>query len=117
MATLASYLSNAPTGNGSVNFGNTSTTQQQAQQFTVSSSGLIGSVTVYLQKVASPSDACVVSIYTDSGGNPGTLIETGSNVTGDASWSAKTSTFSGTNTLNTSTTYWLVMSRSGTLND
>ena|SRR3990167_8315700 len=87
-----------------------------AQSFTVSATCLITSTTADWRKVNSPTDSLVAKVYNDSSGVPGSSLETGSSVLGSSlstSFAPATSTFAGTTQLETSTTYWIVWSRTG----
>ena len=87
----------------------------QAQSFVPSGNCTVTSVSVYGKKANSPTpNNYQVAIYSDSSGDPGSLIEQGSDITsftGSVSWA--TSTFSSTTVLTSGTTYWVYMS-SGT---
>lgn len=89
-----------------------STNEAWASPFTVAAPCLLGSGGGVFKTVGTPGDSLVLQIFTDSAGNPGTLIETSSAVAGlTSSFAHATSTFSSSNTLNTSTTYWFVARR------
>lgn len=105
-----------PWTNGSFNFGNGGTSRLQAQQFTVASTCTVDSISVDIAKIGTPTDHATVAIYSDSGGAPNAALETGSNVdptTTSNTFANATSTFLGTLTLNTSTTYWVVLGGTG----
>jgi len=108
---------NSASRNGTIQWGKSTTYQKLAQPFTVTSACTLTAVGVLVQKDGSPVDAGVVSIYTDSTGSPGTLVETGTNITPAASYAVATSTFGGTHVLAVSTTYWVVNTRTGSLSD
>lgn len=89
--------------------------QQQAQSFSLTSGATIASVICVMQKVSSPTDDMQVEIQTDSGGAPsGTLVgATGSVPAADITAFDTAVTFTVNATLSASTTYWVVMKRSG----
>lgn len=77
---------------------------------------LLKNVSLRMQKVGSPADNVVVKLRSDSGGDPGTVLDTAtvaaSDVTASMGW--VTINFAGgTVALATGTTYWLVVERSG----
>jgi len=95
----------------SINFRNTSGTQDFAQSFIVSTSSPVNKVDLYLKKVGSPASATVY-IRNDNAGKPGsTSITTGtlnsSLVTTNYGWI--TTTFNSNPILVPGTTYWLVV--------
>lgn len=98
----------------SIDFRNSSATQDFAQSFALSTTSPINKIELYLKKTGTPSNA-TVRIVTNSGSNPGTVtLTTGtlsaSTVTTNYGW--VTVTF-GTNVLLTQgTTYWLVVDSS-----
>jgi len=113
-------------GSGSTDadsFGNTTTFQKFAQQFTISNSEDIASTTVCIATSGSPTDNVVVSYVNDSGGLPGTTVYGSTQLSYTAFGStvvpcAGTQTFSDVSGLGLSPgTYWEVFSRSGTLDD
>lgn len=64
----------------------------------------------------SPTDDVVISLYSDSGGSPNTLLETSSQATvRGGTPQLYTVTFTGSTQLTSGTTYWLVASRTGSL--
>lgn len=90
-----------------------------AQSFQVSEAGELTSVYLYTKKNNSPTDSIIVKICADNGGEPGTVLATGTPI--------PVSTFVGTAfkyapsvfflppSLSTSTTYWITAERSGSL--
>lgn len=113
-AVCASYTLNNDTGD----VGRTTSGQKQAQPFDVSSDCVVDSVSVFFSANNTPTDDVQISIHADSSGDPGTLLETGSilDVTGSTP-ATYVSSFTGTLTLTTATQYWIVASRTGSLND
>ena len=108
---------------GSRTFGET-TTPQYAQSFTPSADILLSVVQVPIAKTNSPTDNVTCKIYSDSSNQPGSLIAT---ALGEAVGSAlpvsggsvpPMVSFQFTPfTLSTSTQYWVVLGRTGTLSD
>ena len=70
-----------------------------------------------LFKTGSPTDAIQCQLYSDSSGEPGTLIDTASNTVSGAGLTGTkeihTFLFDAGNFLNVSNGYWLVLSRTG----
>jgi hypothetical protein len=95
--------------------GDASLRTKTGQPFIVSASGKVTAVKVTMQKIGSPADHVSVAIYSDSGGHPGSLLETGSNIDPTSSFTQLTSNFAGTTTLNAGTTYHVVLSRTGSV--
>lgn len=98
--------------------GTNTTNIEKAQSFQVSTSGEITSVDLRLSKTASPTDNVLVELCADNAGDPGTVLATGTVIpAASLSGTAKyfKSTFFFPPTLQTSTTYWIVASRSGSL--
>lgn len=92
-------------------FGQTSAAQDAAQSFQVSSEVPLNKIQVYVKKTGSPSNA-TVRIVADNAGVPGTVYLaqgtlTASTVTTSYNWVDVT--FSTNPTLQTGTTYWLVL--------
>lgn len=92
------------------------------QPFTVSNTSAVTSVDAYyLAKNGSPTDNVLCDIYSDSGGSPGSILETSSTSIDSSTLPARgtvgpqTFTFAGTTTLTAGTTYWLVFRRSGSV--
>lgn len=89
-----------------------------AQSFKITSASSIGSVKVWLRKIGNPSGNLTVKIYTNSSGNPGSLVTNGTSQTLAAS---KLSSlydyfefkFSTPPSLSANTTYWLVLETTG----
>jgi hypothetical protein len=75
----------------------------------------VAAVSVRVQAVGSPSDNLVCELRSDSGGNPGTLLDSaslaGSAIPTEMSWVEFT--LSNTDALTYGTTYWIVLRRSG----
>ena len=114
-ANSPSLLTNQANGSGvptnNITFGNTSGTQDIAQSFQISESSPLNKIQFYIKKYGSPSDA-TVKIVNDNGGVPGSnIIATGtllsSTITTSYGWT--TVTFSENPTLDTGTTYWVVI--------
>jgi len=83
-----------------------------ADSFTTIGAGTVSSIDVYARKVNSPTDNMVVSIYTDSGGVPGTSVAA-SNVFAVGAPGLQTATFASPVSLSAATTYWIVIARDG----
>jgi len=113
----AAYENTSGGGLGGIDWGTTGTKQKIAQCFTVAASCTVGSVAMSAEKVATPVDSPTFSLYSSSGGNPLTLLETGSTPTLTSSYTWATSTFAGTTTLSPGTTYCVVLDRTGSLSD
>lgn len=88
-----------------------------AQSFTlpVNVTFLLSEVFVRAKRVGTPADNLSVAIFTDSAGSPGTAIETvsvvGTNMGEDMNWYQFL--FSSANALVYGTTYWVVVTRTG----
>lgn len=99
---------------GSV-FGDTSSDLYLATSFVLSTTGLLRSVTLYLQKfTGSPSDNVVATVYADNAGVPGTVL--GSALIAGSSLTSSTAAYSfdvGRISLVSGTTYWVGVNRSG----
>lgn len=99
--------------------GTTGNSNRTAQEITTTAAGTVSSLTYSLDANNGPSDSVVISIYTDSGGHPGTLVAAsnpvaGSTMSDQVSGPAPvTFTFSSPVSLDASTAYWLVASRTG----
>ena len=94
-----------------VTFGNNNATQDIGQSFSVASSDSLSKVQLYIKKYGNPSNA-TVKIVNDNAGKPGTTVL----ASGTLSASAVTTSYGWINvsfttnpTLNTGTTYWLVV--------
>lgn len=91
--------------------------QKIAQSFSLAAmlSWTVERILVRVQRVGSPGDNVVVQLCADSAGAPGTLIEQVSMAAAAFSttkeWAAFV--FGNTNTISYGTTYWIVISRSG----
>lgn len=91
--------------------------QKIAQSFSLgyNANWTVERVVIRIQKVGTPSDNVTVGIYSDSAGLPGTLIEAASvassAISTNMGWVAFVLT--NVNTLSYGTTYWIVISRSG----
>jgi hypothetical protein len=114
-ANSPSLLTNQANGSGvpsyNISFGNASGTQDVAQSFQVTESSPLNKVQLYIKKYGTPSDA-VVKIVSNNSGSPSTnVLATGtlvaSSVTTSYGW--VTVTFSENPTLDTGTTYWIVV--------
>jgi hypothetical protein len=113
MAVLASYL----TQTDFEGIGDSSGRTKLAQQFTVSSAGFITAAQIDIANNGSPGDQVSVAIAANSSGVPGTILETGSTVTAAGiGFAMATSTFTAATLLSLSTTYWLVVARTGAVN-
>jgi len=88
-----------------------------AQSFQIASDEVwtVASVSVRVRTVGSPADSLYVSIYNDSAGSPGSMLEfatiLGSTLSASSGWA--TATFANTLSLAVSTTYWVTLSRNG----
>jgi len=94
-----------------VNFGNSSSTEDIAQSFRVSSSNFLSKVQIFIKKVSTPGNV-TVKIMNDSSGSIGTtVIATGtlsaSSVTSSYGWVDVS--FTASPFLESSKTYWLVI--------
>lgn len=116
---VISYL-DIPYNNGGIT-GSTGG-QMRAQSFTADFTGSPDTVYCHIRKSGSPSDDAKLSIYSDNSGVPGSLIADADNtipLVSTASSGQGTRCrfeFSGI-TLNSSTKYWLVWSRTGSPDD
>ena len=122
MAVLASYSSN--TSDSWYDYGRTGTEQKIGQPFTVGiNADAVTSISflTFIDHGTSVPDQAACGLYSNLAGVPGTLLEQGSNVTvtavGNTSTTSYTSTFLGTTILLTGVTYWVVLTRTGTLGD
>lgn len=100
------------------NIGFNTTNRKLAQSFQVSSAGDLASIDIHIAKVNSPTDFITVELYSDSAGSPGTLLATGTTISAAALSTTRRywkSTFFLAPALLTSTTYWIVVGRSGSL--
>jgi len=91
--------------------------ETSGQPFTVASSCSPTDIGVVVRTVGSPGSHLEYAIYDDSGGHPGAQLGVTtavSGITGTFGWA--TSTMSSVITLNTATTYWLVLQRDDALN-
>lgn len=112
-------LEQHPSANEGQTFGEQTSNTRLRQTFQISSStawdAKVGSVQI--EKHGSPTDNALIRIYTDSGGNPGTLQGTitlpAASVPESADWYG--GDFDSPVTLSPSTTYHLVLERSGSL--
>lgn len=92
--------------------------QMVAQSFTpeYNASFALGEITVRLRKEGDPSDKVRCALWSNSGGNPYAEIEgveiDASDLSRNMGWVSFR--FSGANTVNYGTTYWVVLSRTGT---
>ena len=95
------------------------TYQMWASSFIATCTDSLASIEMPVKLNGTPTDNVQVSVYTDNGGEIGTLIETASISSADltASFVSTVFIFSGANTLTDSSTYWIVQSRSGDLNE
>jgi len=108
---------NIQTRNGNIEWGKSTTYTNLAQPFTVSSSCTLKAIGILAQIEGSPTDHATVAVYSDSASAPNTVIETGTNIDPAVSWAMATSTFAGTTVLNSGTTYWVVLGRTGATSD
>jgi len=76
---------------------------------------VLDAIDLYLFKVGSPSDSVVVEIQSDSSGSPSGTVLASASLTGAAiiDSTRNTFTFASPPTLSASTTYWVVVRRSG----
>jgi len=110
-AEIIDQINDTGTPTNTIQFGDTTNTQDSAQSFTVSTSDVISQISLYIKKNGTPSDA-TIRITADSSGKPSTSsLTTGTlsaaNVTTSYGW--VNITLSPNVTLSTSTTYWLVI--------
>lgn len=103
---------------GSSIFGAGGTSEQQAQSFNSGAGGSVTSVVLRTDKSGTPTDSLIVEIQTDAAGVPsGTVVGTAGEVpvadlvpvVAVSTWNV----FPVTATLSASTTYWIVVRRSG----
>lgn len=100
-------------GAGTQSWGDTSSQEQIAQPFTVSSACVVNAVGIYAETLGSPADSPVIELAANNAGVPGTILDTGTNPTLTGSFAWATSTFSGGITVSPGSTYWIVYTRSG----
>jgi fibronectin-binding autotransporter adhesin len=111
-ALAADQSNDTGTPSYNITFGNAASTQDIAQGFQISTAdNPVNSVSFYLKKIGSPSNA-TVKIVSDSNGTPGsTVLASGtlsaSSVTASYGWI--TVSFSSNPVLDTGTTYWVVI--------
>ena len=100
---------------GKVDFGGTAARTLVAQPFAAIGTGTLTEVRVWLDKVGAPTDNVVLEIQTDSSGSPsGSVVGTVATVAGSSLTTTITQyTYSTSIALTASTTYWLVLKRSG----
>lgn len=93
--------------------GDISDRTKNAQSFTVPSNFTLDTVATYFDgSDGSPADNVQILLASDSSGSPGSTLATGSYTTpADSAWATTTLSYS----LTSGTTYWLVWSRSGSL--
>lgn len=95
------------------------TSQVLAQRFTPTEVGtwLVGEIAVYVRRFGSPADNLKMELYSDSAGAIGTLIEavTFTGIDVQKSEMRVSFTFAGTNSVTNGTYYWLILSRTGTM--
>lgn len=107
------------TENGSYQFGHNTSIRDVAQSFVPSTTGPVGSVSVYLRKVGAPANL-TVRLVTNSGGNPTTTqLAQG---TLNASWVTTSLQWvsvqlSSQPTLNAGQTYWLILDGNNNANN
>lgn len=92
--------------------------EKVAQSFQLATSGdswTVNAIAVKLAKAGSPSDNVRVGLHSDSGGSPGTELDfgtvAGSSLSYEVDWVEVT--LNNTDTISYGTTYWIVISRSG----
>ena len=110
------YVSNAGQTNAHINL-TVSTTFRQAQQFTTGSQAggyTLGSVGLTPVVDRTSTSGLTVAIYTNSGGNPGTRLHTLTNPSSLTSDTEALFTPSSTVTLAASTSYFIVLRKTGT---
>lgn len=106
---LSRTTSNSP-------IGSTSSYEKQAQSFSFASTTPLKCVELYLYKTGSPTDNLVIELQSDSSGSPsGTVITTLGTIAG-ADLTTGFYSFPCDVSLSASTTYWIVLRRSGSLN-
>lgn len=109
MALAADQVNDTPT-TSPITFGDTSSTQDIAQSFQVSTTSALNKISVYLKKTSTPGNL-TVRIMNDDAGVPGTEITNGTldstSVTGSYGWIDVT--FSANPELIMGTTYWFVL--------
>lgn len=90
--------------------------QKQAQSFKPSVTAKISQVIIRPDIDGSPGDQVKVEVYSDSSGAPGTLLQAADSTIA-ADGTDKTFVFTNGPLLVANTTYWIVVTRSGALND
>ncbi len=96
----------------------TNSSQKQAQSFKPSISAKIGRVNLVVSRSASPSDNIQCDIFSDSSGSPGALLQSADSTIAAASVNgAVTFNFTSGVWLISGQTYWIVLSRTGALDD
>jgi len=86
---------------------------QTATEFTPTENCNVTSISASVREWNNPTDNLVYAIYSDSGGTPGTLIESGTPSTPTSSYTTQTASITSVATLDTGTNYWLVLDRTG----
>ena len=109
-------------GYGWLQFGKSTTYQKAAMSILVDATDSYKYVSVGLQVSATaPTDNVVCKIYSDSGGSPDTLLGTSDSIAASTLkniiWTETKFTFTTAIALSASTTYWIVLERSGALSD
>ncbi len=112
-AALAADQSNSTGTVTNVSFGNTNSTQDMAQSFTVSTESPLHNVELYLRKVGTPANGTIY-IMSDNGGIPSTVTLAQAPLSASSVGAGPTlgwvqSIFTTNPTLQTGVTYWLVV--------
>lgn len=104
------------TGTNGVVFGNNSNTKV-AQSFIPTVAGDIVSVDLDIVKVGSPTDSVIIKLCDNNGGEPGTVLATSTTITGSTLLTGvgtfRRYSFFVPYNAQTSTTYWLMVERTG----
>ena len=112
IASSASANGTFNVGTQSVGAGNDSNANGvQAAPIVPGTTGTISSISVYIKSVAaSPNNHIQVGVYSNSGGNPGTLLANSSTAVATVGWNTLSV---GGATLVSGTTYWIAMAEDG----
>ena len=110
-----------PNHSGSASFGNIQS--QQAYAIEITGDGVVSDVDVWMRKASIPADNVLVKIFEDDGGEPsttqvgGTGTIPGAAVSADIGGAKIRVALASSATLAPATTYWLVVSRSGSIDN
>ncbi|HTH72633.1 MAG TPA: hypothetical protein VL737_04705 [Candidatus Pristimantibacillus sp.] len=112
IASSASANGTFNVGTQSIGAGNDSNANGvQAAPIVPGTTGTISSISVYMKSVAaSPNNHIQVGVYSNSGGNPGTLLASSSTAVATVGWNTLSV---GGATLVSGTTYWIAMAEDG----